>query len=406
MKHHNNTRKGRTAKTAPAPIKVAQTWLATISPTPDKPLIDVSQAAPTAPPHPDMLRHMSQRVLSEPSLHRYGPILGNAALRQAMAAHWTQSYQADISNQNVAITSGCNQAFCAVVSAIADQGDNIILPRPWYFNHNMWLEMNDIETRALACNADMLPNPDHAASLIDANTKAICLVTPNNPTGVEYPSSLLDAFYDLARKHGIKLILDETYKDFRRGDGPPHRLVQNTDALETVIQLYSFSKVYRLMGHRIGAIITSATLLNEIEKFLDTVTICATPLGQDAALFGLEHLTEWVEDQRQVILSKQSIFRQAFTELEPLGWRILGCGAYFAYVSYPFDMIATEFAQRLVEDQHILALPSDMFVPVSEHGKHRHLRIAFANIDQSEIEKMVERLTNLPYRLAPSAKGA
>ncbi|MBN8211258.1 aminotransferase class I/II-fold pyridoxal phosphate-dependent enzyme, partial [Bacillus sp. NTK071] len=84
-------------------------------------------------------------------------------------------------------------------------------------------------------------------------TKAITLVSPNNPGGVEYPPELLAAFADLARRHGIALIVDETYRDFHTQDGPPHGLFADPDWDDTFIHLYSFSKAYRLTGHRVGA---------------------------------------------------------------------------------------------------------------------------------------------------------
>ena len=401
------TGKGRTALTAPAPIKVAKTWLAEISPTDDFPLIDVSQAAPTAPTHPDMLAHMADLVANNPAVHQYGAILGLDRLREALADHWSEDYgTAAVAHENIAITSGCNQAFCAVISAIASKGDEIIIPSPWYFNHKMWLDMSEITTTALVLEETLIPDASVAADLITPETRAICLVSPNNPTGVEYPRATITAFYQLAKSHGIKLILDETYKDFRSYEGAPHDLMQRDDVFDTLIQLYSFSKAYRLTGHRVGAIIGHPDLLAEVEKFLDTVTICPTLLGQEAALFGVQHLTDWVNEERLATLKKQAQFRSLFAALEPQGWSLLGCGAYFAYVAYPYDMDALSFCKHLVHDQHILALPCDMFLPPDQHGTERHLRIAFANIDEKQMQILIERLTNLPYRLAPIEKGA
>ena len=71
-----------------------------------------------------------------------------------------------------------------------------------------------------------------------------------------------------------------------------------------------------------------------------------------------------------------------------------------------YDMDALSFCKHLVHDQHILALPCDMFLPPDQQGTERHLRIAFANIDEKQMQILIERLTNLPYRLAPIEKGA
>ena len=83
------------------------------------------------------------------------------------------------------------------------------------------------------------------------------LVSPNNPGGVEYPAETLTAFRDLCRGRGIALIVDETYRDFdsRIEQGRPHDLFTDPDWADTFIHLYSFSKAYRLTGHRVGAVI-------------------------------------------------------------------------------------------------------------------------------------------------------
>ena len=120
----------------------------------------------------------------------------------------------------------------------------------------------------------MIPDPTVAATLITHRTRAIVLVTPNNPCGVEYPAEAVLAFYQLAKSHGIAIIIDETYRDFHSKSGAPHELFKQPYWEETLIQLYSFSKAYRLTGHRVGAVVASEIRMAEIEKFLDTIAIC------------------------------------------------------------------------------------------------------------------------------------
>ena len=147
----------------------------------------------------------------------------------------------------------------------------VILPVPWYFNHKMWLDMQGVTTVPLPTGAGLLPDPDEAAALITPATRAIVLVSPNNPGGVEYPAELVRAFHDLARARGLALIVDETYRDFDARSGAPHDLFTDPDWDESFIHLYSFSKAYRLTGHRVGAMVASRARLAEVEKFLDTV---------------------------------------------------------------------------------------------------------------------------------------
>ena len=379
------------AATFPPPVMEARAWIAGRDFPADRPLLNLSQAAPVDPPPEALRRAMAEIVMTDPGAHLYGPVLGLPDLRAEVAARWSRDYRGTVEARQVAVTSGCNQAFCAALNLLARAGDNVVLPAPWYFNHRMWLDMNGIGTRVLPCGAGMLPDVEAAAALIDARTRAIVLVTPNNPTGAEYHAGLLRAFLELARRRGIALIVDETYRDFHSGDGPPHDLFADPDWDDTLIQLYSFSKAFRLTGHRVGTIVASAARLAQVEKFLDTVTICPNQLGQRAALHGLRHLGDWVAGERAEILARRAAIDAHIAALD--GWERLGSGAYFAYLRHPFDLPSDIVARRLVEEQSLLVLPGTMFAPTGTDGfAEGTLRVAFANADRDGLAEMARRL--------------
>lgn len=382
----------RTAQTFPPPVMEARRWVDGVSFPADRPLINVSQAAPVEPPPPPLRAEMARLVMDDPFAHIYGPVLGLPELREEVAAQFSTAYGGDISNRNVAITSGCNQAFSATISALTDQGDEVIVPVPWYFNHKMWLDMAGVVTVPLATGRDLLPDPQMAAQLITARTRAIVLVTPNNPGGVEYPSPLIRAFAELARTQGLKLIVDETYRDFHSQTGAPHDLFTDPSWADTLVQLYSFSKSYRLTGHRVGAMVAHPDVLEQAERFLDTVAICAPQLGQRAALWGMRNLADWLAGERLEILDRRAAIEEGGKKITDLGWQLLGTGAYFAYFEHPFDLPSDILAQRLVREVGILALPGTMFMPEGDKNGQRQMRIAFANIDRAAISQLYERL--------------
>ncbi|MGB1209407.1 MAG: aminotransferase class I/II-fold pyridoxal phosphate-dependent enzyme, partial [Paracoccaceae bacterium] len=169
----------------------------------------------------------------------------------------------------------------------------------------------------------------------------------------------------------------------------------------TLVQLYSFSKAYRLTGHRVGALIGAPDLMPEVEKFIDTVTICPSGIGQRAALWGLDNLDDWVAKERAEILDRRAAIAQGMPILAAQGWQLRGLGAYFAYLAHPFDMASDVLARHLVDAAHVLALPGTMFMPQGHPDGARHLRIAFANIDRAGIAQLFDRLAALP--LAPRA---
>ncbi|WP_170607832.1 aminotransferase [Ruegeria arenilitoris] len=387
----------RTAATFAPPVMEASRWLQGVSFTVDRPLINVSQAAPVDPPPLALRQAMAEFALRDNSAHLYGPVLGNDDLRAELASQISVHYASDISKNQVAITSGCNQAFSAVISAISNQGDEVILPTPWYFNHKMWLDMAGVGTVTLATGDSLLPNPDKARELITEKTRAIVLVTPNNPGGVEYPADLVMDFFELARSAGIHLLVDETYRDFDSRSVPPHDLFQQPSWDNTLVHLYSFSKAYRLTGHRVGAVASAPALLSEIEKFLDTIAICPSQIGQFAALWGMQNLPRWVSEERNEILDRRALILQQMPRLSAKGWRLLGLGAYFAYLEHPFDLSSDILAKRLVVEAAVLLLPGTMFMPVDDPDGKRQLRIAFANLDKEGISRLFDRLEALSF---------
>ncbi|MEM9435914.1 MAG: aminotransferase [Pseudomonadota bacterium] len=367
----------------------ARRWLQGAHFPAERPLINVSQAAPVEPPHPD-LRAAMAAAIEDTETHLYGPVLGLPGLRTELAEQWSAAYGGTIMAENVGITSGCNQAFAATISTLCDEGDEVILPTPYYFNHRMWLDMSGVGTLPLPTGEGLIPSAADAADLIGQRTRAIALVTPNNPAGVEYPAQTMMDFYQLCRERGIALIVDETYRDFHSASGAPHALFEESGWDDTLIHLYSFSKAYRLTGHRVGAVVTSTARMAEIEKFLDTVTVCPAQLGQRAALWGMQNLKQWLAGERDEILSRREAIETGFPAMAAQGWELLGAGAYFAYVRFPHAMRSDVFAQKLVEQAGILCLPGTMFEP--EGSGERELRIAYANIDRGGIHQLFERL--------------
>jgi len=380
----------RMAATAPPPVMEAQRWIRGRSFPPDRPLLNLSQAAPVDPPPEGLRQAMAEAVLNQPAAHLYGPDLGLPALREQLAADWSRDYGGTISPAQVAITSGCNEAFAAAITTLAGAGDEVILPTPWYFNHKMWLDMTGVVAVPMPAGPGMVPEPEAAARLIGPKTRAIALVSPNNPAGAEYPPEVLRAFFDLARDRGIVLILDETYRDFHASPGAPHDLFTDPDWAGTLIHLYSFSKAYRLTGHRVGAMVAHEARLAEVEKFIDSVTICPAQVGQIGALWGMQNLSQWLAGERAEILGRRAAMTAGFEGLAH--WRLLGCGAYFAYAEFDYPLPAPDLARRLVEDQSVLVLPGTMFRPEGDPAGARELRIAFANADGAGIAEFFRRL--------------
>ena len=376
------------AAVAPSPIGETKRWVLGRTFPADRPLIDLSQAVPGYPPALEMRQHLGELLL-DPAMHGYTPILGLAPLRETYAAHLSSFYGARIGTDEVGITSGCNQAFCLALMSIAQAGDQVILPRPHYFNHDMWMRMQGVEPVSLDFRpgSGAVPNAEDAEKLIGPRTRAIILISPNNPTGAVYPRATIHAFYELAKKHGIALLLDETYKDFLPEGERPHGLFEEPDWQGTLVHLYSFSKVFALTGYRVGGVTAGAKLMAEIEKAMDCVSICPPRLGQEAALYGLQHLLPWARKNTEGLKARADLLGQGLQRSNR--WRLVSIGAYFAYVEHPFPgQPSTEVSKRLSDEENLLTIPGDMFGA----GQERFVRLAFANVTDDKIPLVLERL--------------
>jgi aspartate/methionine/tyrosine aminotransferase len=377
------------ASVAEPAIAEAQGWIAGRTFLKDKPLIDVCQAVPGYPPPAALTDHLA-RMVPEPATSRYTDICGLPKLRASLAEDMTRFYGGQVAPERVMITAGCNQAFCLAMMSLAQAGEEIVMPAPFYFNYEMWLQMLGIRLVPLSFRPDAGGEPDlaEAARAIGPRTKAIVLVSPNNPTGAIYRSATIRAFHELARERGIALVLDETYRDFLPTDAAPHDLFRDAEWPGTLIHLYSFSKVFAMTGYRVGAIVAGGGFIDHAAKAMDCVAICAPRIGQEAAHFGLGHLADWRQSNTRMMRDRRAALLKAFARND-LGYELISAGAYFAYLKHPHcGRKAAEVARRLVDRQNLLALPGSVFGPQQDD----YLRVAFANVDAALMPEIAARL--------------
>jgi aspartate/methionine/tyrosine aminotransferase len=351
------------------------------------PLIDLSQAVPGYPPHDILLQWLGQEASSTANTG-YGAIEGEDALRLAYAKECSGLYDAAISPDMIQITSGCNQAFVCAAIAVAGHGNSILMSNPGYFNHETTLGMLGIRVERFECEAanGFLPTMHAIDASITPTTRAVALVSPNNPTGAVYPAQLLNDILDLCRAKNIWLILDETYRDFLEAQGA-HQLFNQAHWQNNLIGLYSFSKSFCIPGHRLGAITASPVVIAEIAKIMDNLQICAPRAAQAAVAQSIPLLHEWRESNRLEIQRRATTLKSTMAKLPR--WDVAACGAYFAFIKHPFgNLSADQAAKRLALEAGVLTIPGSYF----GEGQQGFLRFAFANADSQNISKLHERL--------------
>ncbi len=377
----------RIRATFAAPIPTAKAW-ATRYDGRAGPAIDLTQAVPGYPTHPDLAARLAEGAASVVQA-RYGTIDGDEPLRAALATDINRVYSSDLAAGDIAITAGANLAFTMVMTVLCGVGDQVMLPVPWYFNHAMALTMQGLEPLALPCRAEdgFVPDPALAASLITPRTRAIVLVTPNNPTGAVYPPETIARFSALCRERGIWLIVDESYRDFLPEGTEPHTLFQDPEWRDGMVHIYSFSKSYCIAGHRVGAVACGPRVRVELNKVLDTMQICPPRGPLPGLTWAIDALHDWKAGNRAIIAERARVFREGVGQLRH--WRIDALGTYFAYIRIPDDAPdAMAVGESLATDCGLMSLVGPFFGP----GQDRHLRLAFANAGLEAIAEIPARL--------------
>ena len=183
--------------TGSPPIPQVQAWRASYAGG-FGPAIDLSQAVPGYPPHPSMLDRLAEAAGS-PAAAQYGAILGDASLREAYAADLSAIYGGRVSADDVAITAGCNQAFSLAVSALAGPGDEVIVPLPYYFNHDMWLRLQGIRPVYLEPGPGLVHHSDRGTQYasndyvrrLEESSMAVSMSRPARPWENAYCESFM-----------------------------------------------------------------------------------------------------------------------------------------------------------------------------------------------------------------------
>ncbi|SGY67373.1 BQ5605_C004g02770 [Microbotryum silenes-dioicae] len=367
------------------------------------PLINLAQGVPGAPPPAEFQRRLGEAA-ANPETTQYGDLCGDDHLRETFSHDVNQAYgvkEGGVAAGDIVVTAGANLGFYSIMVSLAQTGDEVILPTPWYFNQSMSLDQLGITTVPLVCDAPSFqPSAERAESLITSKTRAIVLVTPNNPTGAIYSDELLHRFAALARRHRLALVIDnvhadETYREFLPPGAPSHTLFQDQDWRAYLVHIFSFSKSYAIPGHRLGAVIASKDFLTQVHKTLDCLQICPARPAQEVVAWAMEAMRSWREETRDEIMRRQEIFKDLLADVE--GWEVCVGGGYFAYVKHPFKRSSSELvASRLGSQVGIVVLPGTFFGPEFDNiDDDRYIRFSIANVSIKMLQLVPARLRRL-----------
>ena len=358
----------------------------------DGDVIDLSQGIPFFDPPAIPLKLALSRT---DRYHRYGPDSGDPDLRDMISNKLRSSNSIDAdAERGIMVTPGANMGFFLSIASLCDAGDEVILLDPYYFNHRMTLDILGVESVRVPTDDGFQPDLDTIRSAVNQHTKAIVVVSPNNPTGAVYDGSHLRSIADLCGEEGIVLISDETYEDFHYDSihfSPGCLAGEDLD----VISLYSLSKSYGLSGWRIGYMSFPPPLYGSLLKVQDTTSICASRIGQAAARECLRtgplHLREHLPVMRENRDIVSSWLRGNSTILRSPDPQ----GAFYTFPGVLAEgwtsMGSLELCSVILERAGVLVVPGEPFGA----DKPPHFRVAYGNVRPPELKAGLERIVDL-----------
>lgn len=300
---------------------------------------------------------------------------GAPELRQEIATLYKS-----IDMENLIVHTGAQEAIFSFVHSMLKPGDHMIVHMPGYQSHYSIAEAAGVSVSPWLAreSEDWALDPDELETLVRAETKALLICAPHNPTGYLPERERFDAIVEFARRHGLWLFSDEVYRGLEHD--PAARLPAACDVYEKAISLGALSKSHGLAGLRVGWVATrDRNVIAAMSTFKDYLTICNSAPSEYLASVALRHTGALIERNTSIVRNNLAILDTFFARhREILEWRRPSAGT----VAFPRlkRRDAERFCAEVLEHTGVLLLPSTLL----EYG-NEHFRIGFGRRNMPEV---------------------
>jgi len=334
------------------------------------------------------------RQYNEP-LIAYTQSQGTESYRQGLARYY-QKHGIDVTADDIIVTTGGSEALLFTVGSIANPGDEIIIPEPYYANYNSFVTLFKVKVVPVQSRIEdnfALPPVEAFEELITPRTKAILYSNPSNPTGYVYSKEEIGKLRQLALKHDIFIIADEVYREFIYGDTKHHSILHQPDMETHGIIVDSVSKRYSMCGARIGAVVSkNKELMASVLKFAQA-RLSPPTLGQYASEAALDTPQSYFDEVIDEYKTRRDILIEG---LESIPGVKIGYpkGAFYLMAELPVDD-TDRFARWLLESfshngETVMVAPASGFYSNPALGS-KQVRIAYV-LNTTDLRRSVELL--------------
>ena len=350
-------------------------------------VISLGQAVPFFPP-PDAALRAAHRALSSPDVNRYATDPGLPSLRTVLAERLSQIAGTPIGRDDLVITAGANHGFTLALTTLVDPGDEVILPAPYFTNHQMAVS-------ALGATPVEAPVADRTTfdvrwsdiePHVTARTKAVVLCNSSNPTGAPVGAAEGLEIVHQARTRGLVVFSDETYLHFVY-DGTHWCAASVPGWRQNVVVIGSFSKSFGMMGWRVGYVLADASVCEQAVKVQDAMIICAPVISQMVAEAAVRDSWSYPASFHDELRQRRRVLADGLTSIPGVDW-VPTRGGLFAFARVAGCEDSTRLSNDLIERAHVVTIPGAAFGKSGEG----FLRLSYGYADVTELAEAVERL--------------
>jgi aspartate aminotransferase len=347
----------------------------------------------------DAFRHHQLTVLA------YGHSGGLWEYREGLSRYYHR-HGIEVTKEQVLVTTAGSEAVIFALMAIADPGDEIVLPEPFYTNYNGFAVETGVKLVPVPSRPEegyRLPPSAEIRARIGPRTRGLLLCNPNNPTGYVYTRDEVERLKALALEHDLFLLSDEVYREFVY-DGARHCSALHLDGIDDrAILLDSISKRYSACGARIGCLVTRNEEVLETCLRFGQARLCPPTLEQMAANAALDTPESYLDGVRDEYRRRRDVVFEALAEMPGVEGKKPG-GAFYAMVKLPVDDADAFCAWLLVDfedrGETVMLAPANGFYATPGLGR-QEVRIAFVlNVEAMRrgMELLAKALREYPGR--------
>lgn len=350
-------------------------------------VISLGQALPGFGPPPSALA-AARDALARPETHIYSADAGLKSLREAVCGALGASERIDATPEELIITAGGNQAFMLALMTLVDPGDEVLLPAPYFVNHEMAIA-------AIGAVAKEVPLPEprgfalrweDLAPHVSSRTRAVVVCTPSNPTGAVVSRDEMARVVSELATRDILLVADEAYARFVY-DGAFSSVASLAGWRDNVVVVSTFSKAFGMTGWRVGYMLAAAPICAQAIKIHDAMIICAPVPSQIGVEAAIRQSWDYPLSFRSELIARRRMLSEAIVQVPRLSWTPTE-GGFFAFVRVEECTNAASLANDILEQAHVVTIPGSTFGTCGEG----FIRLSYSAVSADELRTALSRL--------------